>query len=108
MNVWMIEYTEPAEADLDDIFCYIAENLHAPGTAKEQIRRIIERISKLDAMPKRYPLYNKGKWRALGLRRTIVDNFAIFYLPDDAGRIVTIIRILYGGRDIDEIMQGLP
>jgi toxin ParE1/3/4 len=106
MTSWIIEYTEPAEADLDDIFCYIAETLRVPGTAKEQIVRIIERISTLDSMPKRYPLYNKGKWRALGLRRTNVDNFAIFYIPDKTGRIVTIMRILYGGRDIDKIMQG--
>ena len=107
MNGWMIEYSEPAEADLNDIFCYIAENLRAPAIASEQIRRIVERISKLDAMPKRYSLYGKGKWRSLGLRRTNVDNFAIFYLPDDAGRIVAIIRILYVGRDIDAIMLDL-
>jgi toxin ParE1/3/4 len=106
MNGWTIEYAEPAEADLDDIFRYIAETLRSPEIAREQIVRIIKRISTLDAMPKRYPLYNRGKWRALGMRRTNVDNFAIFYLPDDAGRIVTIIRIMYGGCDIDEIMQG--
>jgi len=105
MNGWTIEYTEPAETDLDDIFCYIAETLRSAEIAREQIRRILKRISTLDAIPKRYPLYNKGKWRGLGLRRTNVDNFAIFYLPDDAGRIVTIIRIMYGGRDIDKIMQ---
>ena len=105
MNEWTIEYTETAEADIDDIFRYIAETLKAPGTAKEQIRRIVERISKLDVMPKRYSLYNKGKWRDIGLRRTNVDNFSIFYIPDDAGRTVTIIRIMYGGRDIDAIMQ---
>ena len=107
MSGWTIEYSEPAEADLNDIYCYIAENLRAPAIAAEQIRRIVERVSKLAAMPKRYPLHGKGKWRSLGLRRTNVDNFAIFYLPDDAGRIVTIIRILYGGRNIDAIMLDL-
>jgi len=104
MNSWTVEYAEPAEADLDDIFCYIAETLRAPETARKQIGRIMKHISTLNAIPRRYPSYNKGKWRDLGLRRTNVDNFVIFYLPDDAKRIVTIIRIMYGGRNIDKIM----
>lgn len=29
-----------------------------------------------------------------------VDNFIVFYIVDNEGHIVTIIRIFYGGRDI--------
>jgi len=31
-----------------------------------------------------------------------VDNFVVFYIPDKDKAIVTIIRVMYGGRDTDE------
>ncbi|WP_203556946.1 hypothetical protein [Bacillus sp. B15-48] len=31
-----------------------------------------------------------------------VDNFLDFYIPKDEDHAVTIIRVMYGGRDIDE------
>jgi toxin ParE1/3/4 len=105
MKIWDIEYARSAETDLDDIYRHIAESLSVPDIAIKQIRRIVERVSKLDAMPKRYPVYEREKWGSIGLRRTNVDNFAVFYLPDDVRYTVTIVRILYSGRDIDEILK---
>ncbi len=30
-----------------------------------------------------------------------VDNYEVFYIPDDKTRIVTVIRVMYEGRDAD-------
>lgn len=30
-----------------------------------------------------------------------VDNFIVFYITDNDNAIVTVIRVIYGGRDID-------
>ena len=30
-----------------------------------------------------------------------VDNFIVFYITDNDKAIVTVIRVMYGGRDID-------
>ncbi|MDR1816409.1 MAG: type II toxin-antitoxin system RelE/ParE family toxin [Clostridiales Family XIII bacterium] len=105
MSTWTVEYAERAEFDLEDIYLYIAETLLSPETAKKQLRRIMERIEKLDEMPRRFPCYDKPKWRKVGLRRMNVDNFAVFYLPDESSHTVNIIRILYSGRDIEEILR---
>ena len=32
-----------------------------------------------------------------------VDNFIVYYLVDDEKRTVTVVRIFYGGRDIDNM-----
>jgi len=104
MKTWRIHYSEPAESDLEDIYCYIAEDLQAPDTASGLTKRLIERIEKLDVMPKRYPVVSNAKWSKRGLRRMNVENFAVFYLADDNSQIVNVVRILYSGRDIDEIL----
>ena len=48
--------------------------------------------------------YDKEPWRSRGLRRMAVDNYCVFYIPDNDARTVEIIRVMYGGRDIDRRM----
>lgn len=54
----------------------------------------------LEQMPMRYRLYEEEPWNSLGLRFFPVDNYLIFYLPDETNNVVNIIRIMYGGRDV--------
>lgn len=102
MNSWKVIYTEHAERDLRGIYEYIAFSLLEPEIAKKQVRRIMEAIAKLDQMPLRCPLYEKEPWRNKGLRFLQVDNYLVFYLPVEAQVTVAIIRIMYGGRNLEE------
>lgn len=34
-----------------------------------------------------------------------VDNFVVLYIPDEETCVVTIVRVLYGGRDIDKQLE---
>ena len=31
-----------------------------------------------------------------------VDNYVIFYIPDKTKKLVTVIRVMYFGRDVDK------
>lgn len=73
--------------------------------AKNQTRRIIETVAKLNEMPLRYPLYKKEPWYSKGLRVLLVDNYLAFYLPVETKTTVAVIRIMYGGRDIEEQLR---
>ncbi len=53
-------------------------------------------------MPERYPRYNDEPWYSRGLRFVSVDNYIVFYIPDIEAQIVTIIRVMYSGRNIEE------
>ncbi|QGU00414.1 Death on curing protein, Doc toxin [Candidatus Syntrophocurvum alkaliphilum] len=99
---WNVVYTEQAEQDLRSIFEYIAFALLEPEIAKNQSRRIMDAIAKLNKMPKRYHLYEKEPWYSKGLRVLPVDNYLVFYLPVESKTTVVIIRIMYGGRKIEE------
>ena len=93
--------TEQAAADLRAIFEYIAYDLLAGQNALDQLDRLEEAILSLGEMPERYHLYDKEPWRERNLRIMPVDNYLVFYIPQDDDKTVTIIRVMYGRRDID-------
>jgi toxin ParE1/3/4 len=101
-----VEYTEIAESDLHGIYEYIAFNLLVPNTAKKQVSVIMDEISKLDENPFRFPVYKKEPWHSKGLRFFPVNNYVVFYLPDEEKNTVTVIRIMYGGRNIEEQLKN--
>jgi len=98
---WNVFYTEDAESDLQGIYDYISYVLLEFLTAKKQTDRIMDAVDSLDHMPLRHQLYEHEPWHTKGLRVLPVDNYLIFYLPDESEGTVAIICIMYGGRDID-------
>lgn len=93
-------YTAGARCDLRDIYEYIAYELLAPEAAAGQTQRIMKEIRVLEEMPMRFRLYGEEPWHSEGLRFFPVDNYLVFYLPDETQNTVNIIRIMYDGRNI--------
>ena len=87
----MINYevitTKQADYDLRGIYEYIAFELMAPGNAAGQLDR--------------FRAYEKEPWRSRGLCVMPIDNYLVFYIPNKEEKVVTIIRVMYGGRDVD-------
>ena len=95
-------YSAEARQDLRDIYEHIAYELLVPETASGQTERITKAVRSLEQMPMRHRLYEEEPWHSQGLRVLPVDNYLVFYLPDETSAAVSIIRIMYGGRDIDK------
>lgn len=55
-------------------------------------------------MPLRYPIVDWEPWRSLEMHKVPIDNFIVFYIVSNEKHLVTIVRILYGGRDIENIV----
>ena len=91
-----------AEEDLRGIFEYITFELLSPENAEKQLERLERQILSLDEMPERFPRYGKEPWHSRGLRFAAVDNYIVFYLPDVEEQVVTILRVMYSGRNIEE------
>ncbi len=96
-----IQITRRAKDDMRDIYSYIAYHLLEPAIAIKQYSRIKSSILNLEQMPERYSLYPDEPWHSKGLRKFAVDNYIIFYVVDVASSAVVIIRVLYGGRDLN-------
>lgn len=98
--IFNVVYSSEARQDLRDIYEYIAYELLEPDTAAGQTNRIMKAARSLEQMPMRHRLYEEDPWHSQGLRFLPVDNYLIFYLPDETNNVVNIIRIMYGGRDV--------
>ncbi|WP_010249358.1 type II toxin-antitoxin system RelE/ParE family toxin [Acetivibrio cellulolyticus] len=99
---YKIVITEQADADLRRIYEYIAFNLHEPAIAEGQLKSIEKGIRGLDEMPGRFRRLEIEPWRSRRLCQMPVDNFIVFYIPQNEDKTVTVIRVLYGGMDIDK------
>ena len=97
---YRVELSAEGNDDLRKIYEYIAFELGMSDSAKAQIRRLEERIYSLETMPERHRRYEKEPWRTRGLRLMPVDNYVVFYIPNDERRVVNVVRIIYGGRNI--------
>ena len=93
-------YSARARQDLRNIYEYISYDLLVPETATRQTRRIMKEIRSLDEIPMRHRLYDDEPWHSQGVRFFPVDNYLVFYLPDETKNTVYIVRIIYSGRDI--------
>ena len=100
--IYEVEVSEQADNDLRGIFEYIAFELQSPENASGQLDRLEEQILSLDTMPERYRKYEKEPWKSRGLHVLPVDNYVVLYISDSDKRVVTILRIMYAGRDIDK------
>ena len=102
---WKIQYSAQALEDLKVIFEYIAFELLVPDTARGQVKRIMDSVDKLDEMPMMYRAYEDEPWKSKGLRVFPVDNYIVLYLPKENLQTVNVVRIIYGGRDINKQLE---
>ena len=105
MEEFNVIIEEPAQKDLRRILEYISDTLMEPEIALGFVKRIRKAIEGLDKMPERYPLYDSEPWRSQGIRRINIDNFAAFYIVQRNPNTVSVLAIIYGGRDIDKVLD---
>lgn len=104
MKHYKIHITDDALNDMESIYDYIAEELLVPDTAMGQYNRIAEAIETLDQMPERIKVMDSEPEQLRGLRKLLVDNYAVFYFITDDTVVVT--NVLYGASDIESRLRG--
>ena len=72
---------------------------------KKLVNRIRKAARSLDALPGRYPVVDWEPWQSMGIHRFTVEDFLLFYLIDQSTRTVTLVRIVYGGRDLQNLAK---
>lgn len=82
-------------------------DLCAPAIAEKQIKRLWKAILSLDELPERYRRYEKEPWHRRGTRVLPLDNFVILYIPYLEEKVVRIVTVMYGGRDISEQLKKI-
>lgn len=104
-DLYDIGYSADALGDLREIYSYIANELLVLETATAQLRRIRNGVRSLYFMPTRYALVEWEPWHSMKMHQFPVDNFIVYNLVDEKKKAVTVARVFYSGRDIEEIIN---
>lgn len=104
-SVYTVRYAPQALDDLRDLYSYVAFSLKEPATAQKLVNRIRKAARSLDALPGRHSVVDWEPWQSMGMHRFTVENFLLFYLIDQSTRTVTLVRIVYGGRDLQNLAK---
>ncbi len=94
----IVVVTAEAEADLEDIASYVAEQ--SPRSALMLIRGLREKCESLADAPRGYPLV--PRYEHMGIRRRPFGSYLIFYRVADEA--IEVIHVLHGARDYEPLL----
>lgn len=104
-KTYKVIYSPQALEDLTEIYEYIRFSLQARVAAENQSSRIRKMIRSLDTFPARHSLVEWEPWASMKIYKVPVDNYMIFYRVDEKLSTVSIIRIFYSGRNIEDVIK---
>lgn len=100
-------FTEKAEQDFDEILRYIAVDLANPAAAQNLGRKMFEQIDMVRAFPDSGAPVDNEFLSDKTVRKLSVDNYIIYYKAHYEDKIISVIRIVYGKRNLDEILKTM-
>ena len=95
---YVVEITDAASKDMDEIYDYIRFTFKAPDSAAAQYERIANEILSLEEMPLRFGIPQFEPCISAQLHRMLVDHFSVFYLV--RGESVIVTDVLYSASDL--------
>ncbi|MDK9720640.1 MAG: type II toxin-antitoxin system RelE/ParE family toxin [Rhodospirillales bacterium] len=86
--------TPGAEADLDGLFTYIAQD--SPANARKFVSNLRKRLKTLTSLPRRCPRAPEDGLDGLEIRHLLHKDYRILFAID--GQTVVILQVLHGSR----------
>lgn len=103
--MYKLEYLPTALNDMVEIVKYISVELKNPIAANRLSEEFIKAAEGLTDFPYSNPVYTPMRPLKREYRKTVVENYIMFYWVDEANKIITIARVLYGKRDYGKIIK---
>lgn len=95
LDKYSVKLLSAAYRNLDDIYAYIATQLHTEQSALNLIDKLEEAIFSLEVMPQRSVKRRVGAYANKGYRQLFVKNFTIVYRIDELKKQVIIVTVRY-------------
>ncbi len=97
--------TQSAKNDFAQIINYIAVELDNKAAASQFADKLQNCIEEACLFPESGSIVANEFVPDLGIRKKIAGNYIMYYLPNAGNKTVSILRIIYGRRNIDEILK---
>lgn len=104
---WKYLLTQKAERDLEDIVHYIAVELANKTVASDFMDKLQAAIEEAKVFPASGSLAVNEFLPNMGIRKKLINNYLMYYLPDFEEKRINILRIAYGRRNVDEILRQM-
>lgn len=101
------QLTKKAESDLNGIVSYIVVDLANPHAASDFLDKLQDSIKEARAFPESGSLVDNEFLQVENVRKKLIGNYIMYYLPDTGEKLIYILRIVYGKRNMDEILKKL-
>lgn len=104
---YSFRFTEKAVQDFDEILHYITVDLASPIAAQNLGKKIFEKIDCARSFPDSGAPVDNEFLGYKTVRKLLVDNYIIYYKAHNDEKIISIVRIVYGKRNLDEILRNI-
>lgn len=99
--------TETAEADVDEAFDYIANELVNPEAASAFADELENKLEEICKVPKAGRHVHNPYLKRDDVRRTLVKNYIAYYLVDEEEKNIVVLRVVYKRRNQDKILKTI-
>ena len=101
------EFTDSASRDLDEILSYVSYELKNPQAAKDLLDGIKAEITNICSFPLSGEEVTNEFVVLQGVRRVTIENYNLYYYPEKNKKKLTVLRIIYGKRNLDYILREM-
>ena len=92
---------------MDEILSYISIELSNPEAAASFLKDLLAVIASICSVPKIGRIVENEFLPDKEIRKSLVGNYVLYYLPDAVEMTIYILRILYGRRNLDELVREI-
>ena len=100
-------FTDTAVTDLEETLNYISAELSNPTAANNFIIKLETAVSSIRKFPLSGSPVDNPYVRRNDIRKKLVGNYVLYYIPDQEKHQIMILRIVYGQRDRDQIEKEM-
>lgn len=103
--MYKLEFLPVALTDMLEAVSYISNGLKNPIAADRLSEKFVSAAETLADFPYSNPVYIPMKQLNHEYRKTIVENYLMFYWVDEPCKTVTVARVIYGKRDYGKMIE---
>ena len=104
---YQYHFTKKAISDLDEILSYISVKLSNPDAASSFLKDVQTVIASICSVPKIGRMVENEFLPDKEIRKSLVGNYVLYYLPDTEEKSIYVLRLLYGRRNLDELVREI-
>ena len=106
--MYKVEFLPSALRDMTQIVQYIAGHLQNRSAAFSLAEAFTDAAQRIAQFPYMYAVYVPLRPLKTEYRKCVVRHYLMFYTVDETKKTVTIARVLYGKRDLDDDLSTTP